>query len=604
MPFWYALWLLIVAVVAVWHGPTSAATLESALSPGKLSKAHAKLEGECGKCHVPFDRGQQNALCADCHKDVAADIRAQQGFHGRQKPQACRSCHTEHKGVDMAIAEFDTQRFDHHQTDFQLRGKHVETTCAKCHERGKRWREAPQDCVSCHRRDDVHKGSLGAKCADCHVESSWKEARFDHSTTRFALKGRHADVRCASCHKGGVYRETPMTCIGCHRGDDRHKGRYGEKCETCHDASSWKRTLFNHDSDTSYALRGKHRAAKCDSCHVGSLYKDKLGTDCVSCHRKDDRHEGKLGPNCASCHQENSWRETGRFDHQRTRFPLRGKHVQADCKDCHKSANYREAPSDCYSCHRKDDKHESNLGVACESCHGETGWKTTRFDHAGTRFALRGGHANVECKSCHVDLRSYRGTTLACSACHRKDDKHEGQLGTACESCHDDSRWKSTRFDHAKARFALVGAHLRVACADCHKTQRYRDAPSDCVACHLKDDRHKARLGTACASCHNARAWRLARFDHDRLTDYPLEGRHARVACESCHVKAAPAGRKVAPLGRACIDCHVRDDVHDGGFGARCETCHQASGWKQLKAGRTVSPAATGAAGNAAGRTP
>ena len=27
------------------------------------------------------------------------------------------------------------------------------------------------ECNACHKKDDVHKGGLGVKCADCHGES-------------------------------------------------------------------------------------------------------------------------------------------------------------------------------------------------------------------------------------------------------------------------------------------------------------------------------------------------------------------------------------------------------------------------------------------------
>jgi hypothetical protein len=123
---------------------------------------------------------------------------------------------------------------------------------------------------------------------------------------------------------------------------------------------------------------------------------------------------------------------------------------------------------------------------------------------------------------------------------------------------------------------------VRVECSSCHKTARYRDAARDCIGCHLKDDKHKARFGEKCESCHNARAWKLWAFDHDRQTDYRLEASHAQVRCETCHVSPAAKGRLAAPLDRQCLSCHRRDDVHDGAFGARCDQCHSATQWKQV----------------------
>lgn len=582
---------LLLLFFLVWASvmPAAGQNLESVLSPGAVVQGHAKVENECKRCHVRFDRSAQDKLCADCHKEAAQDVAAKTGFHGRQKPQPCRACHTDHKGRDMRIVEFDPKTFDHAQSDYLLRGKHSEVKCNACHLAGKKYRQAPQDCVGCHRKDDVHKGALGNACADCHTERRWPEAKFDHDTTQFALTGKHIQAKCADCHKPNEqklvdYKAAPSTCIGCHRKDDKHKARYGDKCETCHGTKNWTGISFRHDTDTKYVLRGKHRETRCDTCHTGNLYRDKLGTACIDCHRKDDKHKGTLGSECAACHTEKNWQETAKFDHDRSTFPLRGAHTKAECKACHASVRYKEAPSDCLSCHRKDDKHAGNLGTACADCHTDRDWKASRFDHLRTRFKLDDGHAAppLKCNACHRDHTQYRKTPQDCLSCHRKDDKHEGQLGTRCDSCHNVKVWTAARFDHAKARFALTGSHVPVKCASCHKSLRYRDTPRDCIGCHLKDDKHKARFGEACESCHNARDWRLWRFDHQRQTDYPLESGHATVTCEACHNRPAPSGKPAAPLQRQCVACHRQDDIHAGDLGQRCEQCHRATTWKQV----------------------
>ena len=576
--------------------PTLAQTVESVIRPGDVVQGHAKWEEECSKCHVRFDRAAQDQLCMDCHKEVGQDMRERSGFHGRQKPQTCRSCHTDHRGRTARIVELDKQRFDHVQTDYVLRGKHAKVECEKCHEPKKKYWQAASDCNACHRKDDVHKGSLGPKCADCHTENDWKEAKFDHDKTRFALKGKHVDTKCVDCHKKGAeYKDAPRTCIGCHKKDDDgrkgHKGLYGDKCESCHGAKAWKPTTFNHDTETKYALVGKHRSTKCADCHTGHLYKDKLATACIDCHKKDDDglkgHKGSLGRDCAACHTERGWKEKGKFDHDKTQFPLLGKHIDTKCADCHKSTNYKEAPKDCYSCHKKDDKHEATLGTKCQDCHVERDWKTTntRFDHDKTRFKLRNAHAakKVVCKDCHIDLKHYRDTPMDCLACHKKDDKHEGLLSQKCDNCHNDRDWKVARFDHSPTRFPLLGKHAPVKCADCHQSLRYKDAPRDCWSCHAKDDKHKLKFGNACESCHNARAWGLWDYDHTRRAKYVLDGAHRKVACESCHTRPAPKGKSAAEVGSNCIACHRRDDTHDGAFGPACEACHMPENWKRVR---------------------
>lgn len=580
-------------LMAVWLAlsgwAAQAQSLESVLAPGPVIASHAKHESECGSCHVRFNPKGQDVQCIACHKEVGQDFKAKLGYHGRLADSpSCRSCHTDHKGRDAQIVQFNPQSFDHQHTDYALRGKHQGVACQKCHLAGKKYRAAASTCLACHGRDDVHKGGLGGQCEDCHRETGWKELSFDHGQrTRFALTDKHAAVKCASCHANGRYQDTPRTCVGCHRQDDAHKGQYGAKCESCHDAKSWKTSTFNHDAQTKYPLLGRHRHIRCTDCHTGPLYQHKLGSRCWDCHRADDKHQESLGRECGSCHSESSWKDPPRFDHSKTRFPLLGKHAKVTCKSCHASALFKEAPKDCYACHKQDDKHAGTLGVACADCHSERDWKTTtgRFDHDRTRFPLRNAHAQakLKCSACHASLKQFRHTDTACYACHKQDDKHEGTQGRECQQCHGDKTWRVTAFDHVRTRFPLTGRHQNVACQDCHASKRFKDAARECYACHLKADKHKLKFGERCEQCHNTRTWGAWDFNHTKQTHYPLTGRHARVACEACHTRAAPKGQAIADISSRCVSCHQAQDVHDGQFGALCEQCHSVTGWNQIK---------------------
>ena len=587
--FGRAFWHWVALLCLVLCGPlVFAQGLESVMAPGKLSKAHAKYEEECAQCHVKFDRNGQDKRCLDCHKETRADVTAHTGYHGKMKQQTCRSCHTEHKGVDAKIFTLDKNKFDHKATDFQLGGKHQKVACEKCHVAGKLYREAALTCIGCHTKDDKHKGSLGKACADCHTDVSWKEAKFDHDTTKFELTGKHIDTKCVDCHRNNVYKDTPLNCFACHKKDDNqkgHKGLYGEKCESCHGTKGWKTTLFNHDKDTKYDLNGKHRTTKCISCHTVNPYRVKTAQDCYSCHLKDDKHKDTLGRDCANCHTEKSWKEVARFNHDKTSFPLLGKHIKTECKSCHEGTMYKQASKECSVCHKKDDKHAATLGQKCGDCHTASDWKATLFDHDKTKFKLKNAHAlaTVKCVACHKDVKSYRDTSMVCNSCHKKDDKHEGQIGTKCESCHTDKSWKVDRFDHNKARFALTGRHVLATCKSCHATPKFRDARRDCMGCHVKDDKHKLGFGTRCESCHNARAWPLWDFDHDKRTHYRLDGAHVKVTCASCHREPAPEGKLAAPVSSNCYSCHRGSDPHESKFGPRCEQCHITQTWKKIR---------------------
>jgi len=524
---WVRATLALLIVSSFWiAGPACADNVESVLMPGQVIQGHAKYEADCKNCHKRFDKKAQGGLCMDCHKEIAVDAVQKRGYHGRMVDRECRNCHTEHKGRNVNIAPLDERRFDHRQTDFPLKDAHAASKlkCTDCHSRGKKYREAPTDCYACHRKDDKHKGSLGKLCGDCHKETKWKETRFDHSKTRFPLSGKHRDVPCKECHSDPAYKGAPLQCVACHRKDDNrkgHQGKFGDKCQTCHTDRDWKQTRFNHSRDTRYPLNGKHQFAKCSSCHTGFLYKDKTPTTCIACHRKDDEKKG----------------------------------------------------------------HKGRFGEKCETCHVEKAWDATKFDHdRQTRYPLRGKHAQAKCASCHTgDLYKHK-TPTDCYSCHQKDDKHKGQEGKKCDSCHNEADWKKTRFDHGLTKFPLLGKHARVECKKCHRSAQFKDAKVECVACHEKDDKHKRRLGTFCETCHNASSWKAWSFDHDKRTHFRLDGAHKGLDCLACHSR--PVSGK-ASLSGTCSSCHDEDDVHHGGFGRDCQRCHLTSSFKKIRPGVT-----------------
>lgn len=422
--------------------------------PGAVIQGHAKVEHECSQCHVRGDRAAQPGLCLECHKTVATDVKAGQGYHGRLKDKNCRSCHTEHKGREAKIVKLDLSRFDHTLTDFALKGKHQGKKCDNCHRSNDAYRKASSDCIACHRKEDKHKGNLGEKCGNCHQENNWKDARFDHGKTKFLLKLSHADADCVDCHKNQQYANTAKDCISCHRKDDAHKGGYGASCEKCHNEGEWKQPAFRHDRDTHFPLLDKHRTVKCESCHRAPPFKEKTPAKCVACHRSDDAHKGSLGERCEKCHNAKGWKET-RFDHDLdTKFPLKEKHAKTKCQSCHKDEGMRSnsdrgrspTPSKCVACHEKDDKekgHKGNFGEKCESCHTERGFKYGHFDHdQETQFKLRDKHLKAKCNACHRTTLYGSKTDKRCVACHEKDDVHFASYGIDCERCHVSEDWR------------------------------------------------------------------------------------------------------------------------------------------------------------------
>lgn len=436
---------LVVAVIII-SLPTAPATAQSwfdrLVMPGPLVKGHAEYEKECNKCHEPYSKGSQTQLCLDCHKDVAADRSQSLGLHGR-RPDAvkaeCNHCHTEHKGRDADIVQFDRETFDHGYTDFTLKGAHETARCEGCHKPAVAYRKAPQLCIDCHKKDEPHKGRLGEKCDSCHNENAWRSVKpFDHSQTRFSLAGAHEKVACNACHAGERYKGISTICADCHQLQDVHGGRYGAKCDNCHRPEKWNVIRFDHDRQTKFALRGKHQQTKCDTCHTGDLYRDKLSTACVSCHKKNDPHEGQLGTQCETCHNETGWRQKVAFDHDLTRFPLIGLHGLLPCEECHRTQSFKDVSTQCSSCH-EDTYHKGRFGPDCAQCHNPNGWELWRFNHdRQTDFPLTGAHRQLTCHLCHRESQAGQKISLSstCYACHANDDEHQGSFGRQCDKCH------------------------------------------------------------------------------------------------------------------------------------------------------------------------
>ena len=169
------------------------AQLGALLSPGKLAKPHAELEGisNCTKCH---EQGRKTTpeKCLTCHAPVADRMARRIGVH-RDVKADCVACHSEHAGVDGELRPFDcgsstTQRAPASRST----GKHapVATQCAACH-KVRSFLTLTSSCTSCH--TDVHKGTLGRNCTSCHsTQTAFKDlsGQFDHTKARFNCSAR------------------------------------------------------------------------------------------------------------------------------------------------------------------------------------------------------------------------------------------------------------------------------------------------------------------------------------------------------------------------------------------------------------------------------
>jgi hypothetical protein len=544
-----------------------------------LTGGHATLK--CAKCHIP--EFQQDAYlkdeppgdrartwlglstdCFSCHEDR----------HKGELGNDCARCHGTLKFKPVA-------RLDHSKSNYPLTGKHSDVACNKCHlvpdrvfmdgSDGKQYPRftglAYRECSDCHR--DTHAGALGPACASCHVTSGFEKvdrSRFDHRKTRWPLLGKHAAVKCESCHD-------PVRAWG-------RKPAFG-RCADCHaDVHSGAATLAGQVVD------------------------------------------------CAACHTETGFRPSTYTvaRHRKAKYALDGKHAAVDCSKCHRKLPgqakvlMRPSFSACMDCH--EDSHggqlsgRSDRGV-CESCHMVAGWKPSTYEkekHNLLPVTLEGKHGEVACAACHGPLRpglgpvpaglrtgkagvALLGVETECRSCHL--DVHNGRFEPAgqrpaedgCRTCHGTNAFVPSTLSvesHDKFRYVLKGGHRAVPCFECHKPLAqppssihllkaegvvrdldFIEPNEHCSDCHL--DPHAGQFAHrtdhgACEGCHDVDRFRPAsKFDHERDAEFALKGGHAGVACERCHNKTkTPEGRQVVVYRRTvteCRDCHRKPEA-------------------------------------------
>jgi hypothetical protein len=165
----------------------------------------------------------------------------------------------------------------------------------------------------------------------------------------------------------------------------------------------------------------------------------------------------------------------------------------------------------------------------CRLCHEGGDWQTMRddfvFDHgARTGVPLEGAHEWASCLRCHND----RGPVAVfqaqgCGGCH--EDVHQGELGTDCTTCHQETSWFPVgQFArHYHTRFPLVGVHASTACRRCHpgaEVGNFLPADTECVTCHASDlaqadNPNHVGLGWVdnCDRCHIPTTWQQAEID-------------------------------------------------------------------------------------------
>ncbi|MFH1850750.1 MAG: hypothetical protein ABIA75_00235 [Candidatus Neomarinimicrobiota bacterium] len=305
--------------------------------------------------------------CLTCHEDI-------------HRGQVAKDCATCHNTSDWKLAQ---KEYDHNRARFLLTGAHQRVDCVKCHpaselQTPRVWQltgMAFDRCGRCH--EDIHKSAYGATCETCHTTGNWKKELqpFDHSRTKYPLLGRHGQLTCNQCHTVQLSGSQPRytTCLDCH--EDRHFRQFAGRndrgdCAACHTVNGFRPAMYGptEHNRSRFVLDGAHRAVPCNLCHQPFQPQPDTATvrytwptlACETCH--EDRHRGQFraryANRCESCHNSASFKVLD-FDHQKTNFPLDGKHRNVPCNQCHLDpgpaavvpVQYSPLPHRCVDCH-------------------------------------------------------------------------------------------------------------------------------------------------------------------------------------------------------------------------------------------------------------
>lgn len=224
------------------------------------------------------------------------------------------------------------------------------------------------------------------------------------------------------------------------------------------------------------------------------------------------------------------------------------------------SASRRKAPGPISAVHAA--VADLDGGASCSSCHG--GWF---------------GNMRGACSECHDEIAQQ------VEQGHGLHGRLDDVLAADCASCHSEHHGASfrlvnplafslagvrdpSRFDHSLVGFAMDGAHLELACRDCHANaevdvlpegeHRFLGLDQDCATCHA--DPHGGQMQFGCATCHGQASFTdRAVPGHEAWLS--LLGAHEAVDCRTCHAAGTPHGLEALQpgardLARQCGDCH------------------------------------------------
>jgi cytochrome b subunit of formate dehydrogenase len=393
--------------------------------------------------------------------------------------------------------------------------------------------QTSRDCLACH-SDQALTMEKGGKTFSLFVDA----AKLKRSA--------HQSLSCVQCHKGFDPNEIPHA-----------KVIKQVQCQTCHDASDYRKSIHAVVQESSAAEnKRKAVAAACKDCHGTHEILSPSNTQSAT-------SRVHLSETCGKCHQT----EVAHFS-QSAHGIASAQNVKGApaCIDCHGEHNVEPVTSKASPVYKT---HEAKV---CLSCH---------LDNPDVRKRVgpsAGFIASYETSVHGVALAEGNVSAAVCSDCHGAHDMKKPSDPTSlvnkfniphtCAKCHGDVTEVYNESIHGKA--ILQGNTDAPVCTDCHGEHQI-----------LSPTNPRSRVSArnvsveVCASCHSS----------VRLTQkYALAGERFKTFEDSYHGLASRAGSvEVAN----CASCHgyhniksssdSTSTVNKANLAVTCGKCHRGA---------------------------
>lgn len=225
----------------------------------------------------------------------------------------------------------------------------------------------------------------------------------------------------------------------------------------------------------------------------------------------------------------------------------------------HNTLSFVDSDDDCYACHedkeltadidgkkvsmfvdKKKISASAHAGVECRDCHID--YNPDEIPHTKTK-------ANVNCQTCHDDLKGIQNSVHAkveCSSCHKsheiktvKQMKQDGNKD--CLECH--TRKNISQFVNS------IHDKKGVNCNDCHK------------AGHEVVKIPKSAEQNVCGKCHNQSKMALSNSVHSTALS---QGNKRGPTCTDCHGAHRILTSKISIETEGCLKCHLNEKNFPG----------------------------------------